>query len=80
MLYAKVIYSKSEDHVSASDRHTVVCADKFEFMFNAEGRPSMCVFRGTTLVEMIDLHGDVWVMNESGKTVSQYAIPNSLKD
>jgi hypothetical protein len=76
MLYAKVIYTGVADHTSASDRQTVICGDRFDFMPNAEGKPAMCIHIGNKM-EIMDLFGDVWIMNESGKTISQFAIPLS---
>jgi hypothetical protein len=76
MLYAKVIYTGVEDHTSASDRQTTICADRFDF--NIEGdRAIMTIHRGSN-IETMELTGDVWVMNESGKTVSQFAPPLSM--
>jgi hypothetical protein len=76
MLYAKVIYTGVADHTSASDRQTTICADRFDFDSDAGGA-WMTIHRGATSETMF-LTGDVWVMNESGKTVSQFAVPFSL--
>lgn len=75
MLYAKVIYTGVDDHTSASDRQTVICADRFDFGIE-EGQALMTIHRGKS-IETLELSGDVWVMNESGKTISQFAVPFS---
>lgn len=80
MLYAKVIYTGVADHKNASARQTVICADRFDFevvTLEAERQqPIMTIHRGSVR-EVLHLQGDVWIMNESGKTVSQYAVPTS---
>lgn len=79
MLYAKVIYTGVADHTSASDRQTVICADRFDFDIVDEvdrRRAIMTIHREQT-IETMDLCGDVWVMNESGNTISQFAVPFS---
>lgn len=81
MLYAKVIYTGVADHTSASDRMTVICADQFDFDVvgpESARKAIMTVWRNGAVHEVIDLCGDVWVMNESGKTVSQFAPPLSM--
>jgi hypothetical protein len=81
MLYAKVIYTGAADHSSTSDRQTVICADRFDFEV-VEGdtkRAWMVIHRGKA-TEHLELFGDVWIMNESGKTISQFAVPYSLLD
>lgn len=79
MLYAKVIYTGSADYTSASDRHTIICGDRFDFeVVEADTKRAwMTVHKGNT-TEHVELTGDVWVMNESGKTISQFAMPLSL--
>lgn len=77
MLYAKVIYTGVADYKHASARQTVICADRFDFLQTDNGTPIMEVYRGSEMVDTIVLQGDVWVMNESGRQVSQYAVPFS---
>lgn len=81
MLYAKVIYTGIDENTSASDRQTVICADRFDFevvgIEDDRMQPIMTIHRGNSR-EVLHLQGDVWVMNESGKTVSQFAVPTSL--
>jgi hypothetical protein len=81
MLYAKVIYTGVADYTSASDRMSVICGDQFDFDVvgpDASRKAIMTVWRNNTVHAVIDLYGDVWVMNESGKTISQFAVPLSL--
>jgi hypothetical protein len=75
MLYAKVIYTGVADHSSASDRMTTLCADRFDFS-TENGQALMRIHRGGA-VETMELTGDVWVMNESGRTISHFAVPFS---
>jgi hypothetical protein len=75
MLYAKVIYTGVADHTSASDRMTTICADRFDFEVD-DGQAVMTIRRGDK-IETMELTGDVWIMNESGKTISQFAVPFS---
>jgi hypothetical protein len=81
MLYAKVIYTTVDQHTSVSDKQTVICADRFDFEIVEEDgikTPVMTIHRGK-IMDTLVLHGDVWVMNESGKTVSQFAVPWTSK-
>jgi len=57
----------------------VICADRFDFeVVEADTKCAwMTIHRGKT-TEHLELTGDVWVMNESGKTISQFAIPLSM--
>lgn len=83
MLYAKVIYTEVDEYTHASARQTVICGDRFDFevvtLENNREQPIMTIHRGNAREEL-HLQGDVWVMNESGKTVSQYAIPKVYKN
>jgi hypothetical protein len=46
-------------------------------MLNEAGEPIMHVHIGNR-TEVVHLYGDVWITNESGKTVGQYAVPFSV--
>lgn len=88
MLYAKAIYTSANANYprSASDRQSVFCGERFDFdviLDDASTAPNvnssgpqawMTITRGNT-TERVQLFGDVWVMNESGKTISQFAVP-----
>jgi hypothetical protein len=70
MLYIKMLTCGVAQHTSASDQHTVYCGKQVEFLEALDG-PTM-VLDG----ERHHVTGDCWVMNESGKTISQYAVPS----
>ena len=79
MLYAKVIYTGMEDHSSASDRQTVVQGERFDFeVVKADTTKAWMIIHTGKEIERLELTGDVWVMNEAGKTISQFAVPLSI--
>jgi hypothetical protein len=73
MLYAKLLSCGIEDFHHAGIENIIVCGDKLEFTHDIEGKP---LLRVTTAQRAVDLpiFGDVFIMSESGKTLSQYAV------
>jgi hypothetical protein len=76
-----MIYAKMIGAINVSDRQTVVCGDRFDFYIehsvrNEPPRYMMSIQRGNN-VEHVERTGTVWVMNESGKTLSQHELPQN---
>jgi hypothetical protein len=75
MIYAKILTGGRGigDHSSASDLFKVVSGEWMEFV-RVDGEIFLNVVnKGSG--EMVQVDGDAWIMSESGRTLSQYAIP-----
>lgn len=78
MMYAKMLPCGIADFSNASEPYRIVSADGLEFMYDREGKPwIVAVTRSETDIrtEWFPLFGDVFIMSEMGKTISQFAPP-----
>jgi hypothetical protein len=73
MLYAKLLSCAIADFSHAGVENTIVSGDKFEFVHDIEGKPLLRV-TASWGKEDLPLFGDVFIMSESGKTLSQHAV------
>lgn len=71
MLYAKMLPADKASFTDANDGHVLVCGHKIDFAYE-DGKPYLHVFheRGEN---QYPISGDVFIMSESGKTISQFS-------
>ncbi|WP_024904483.1 hypothetical protein [Robbsia andropogonis] len=76
MLYAKMLPADKASFTDTNDGHVLVCGHKIDFAYE-DGKPYLHVFheRGEN---RYPISGDVFIMSESGKTISQFSASGSI--